>query len=85
VTAHRTALPVALQVEYLWESLTPWPAFPAGYRRKDLVLAPPVQAEVGRAYRLRLTARFAGSAENSSAEVRPGGGGGGEQGVGFSV
>jgi hypothetical protein len=59
-----------LQVKYNWESLDSWTAIPAGgYALKDLVLPPPVPAEAGQTYKLRLSARFEGSTTGATATV----------------
>lgn len=60
----------ALQVTYTWESLDGWSGIPAsGYTLKNLVLPPPVPAEAGQTYNLRLTARFTGSPAAATANV----------------
>jgi hypothetical protein len=60
----------ALQVTYKWESLDGWSGIPAGnYTLKNLVLPPPVPAEAGQTYNLRLTARFTGSTAAATANV----------------
>jgi hypothetical protein len=59
-----------LQVTYKWESLDGWSGIPAaGYTLKNLVLPPPVPAEAGQTYKLRLTARFTGSTAAATADV----------------
>jgi hypothetical protein len=56
-----------LQVNYKWESLDGWSAIPAdGVAAKDLVLPPPVPAEAGHTYGLRLTASFQGAASSAA-------------------
>ncbi len=58
------------QVTYTWESLDGWSGIPTGgYTLKNLVLPPPVPAEAGQTYRLRLTARFTGSTAAATADV----------------
>jgi hypothetical protein len=58
------------QVTYTWESLDGWSGIPAGgYTLKNLVLPPPVPAEAGQTYKLRLTARFTGSTAAATADV----------------
>jgi len=58
------------QVTYTWESLDGWSGIPpGGYALKNLVLPPPVPAEAGQAYRLRLTARFTGSTAAATADA----------------
>ena len=60
----------ALQVTYTWESLDGWSGIPAArYTLKNLVLPPPVPAEAGQTYKLRLTARFTGSTAAATADV----------------
>lgn len=55
---------------YTWESLDGWSGIPAGgYTLKNLVLPPPVPAEAGQTYKLRLTARFTGSTSAAVADV----------------
>jgi hypothetical protein len=45
-----------LQVKYTWESLDSWSGILAGgYTLKNLVLPPPVPAEAGQTYNLRLS------------------------------
>lgn len=64
------ARPLWLQVTYTWESLDGWSGIPAGgYTLKNLVLPPPVPAEAGQTYKLRLTARFTGSTAAATADV----------------
>lgn len=59
-----------LQVKYTWESVDSWSGIPAGgYILKNLVLPPPVPAEAGQAYKLRLSARFEGSTSAATATV----------------
>jgi hypothetical protein len=59
-----------VQVQYTWESLDGWSGIPAaGYTLKNLVLPPPVPAESGQTYKLRLTARFTGSTGAATADV----------------
>lgn len=61
-----------VQVEYTWESLdTPaWSAIPEGYKRKDLVLRPPLSGvSVGDTKRVRLTAKFKNSASSAVVDV----------------
>lgn len=59
-----------VQVTYTWESLDGWSGIPAGgYTLKNLVLPPPVPAEAGQTYKLRLTARFSGSTAAATADV----------------
>lgn len=58
------------QVVYTWESLDGWGGIPSGgYSLKNLVLPAPVPAEAGQTYKLRLTARFAGSTAAATADV----------------
>jgi hypothetical protein len=59
-----------LQVIYTWESLDGWGGIPSGgYSLKNLVLPPPVPAEAGQTYKLRLTARFTGSTAAATADI----------------
>lgn len=59
--------PLLLQVNYKWESLDAWSAIPAaGVAAKNLVLPPPVPAEAGHTYGLRLTASFEGAASSAA-------------------
>jgi hypothetical protein len=56
------------QVTYTWDS-PGWSGIPAGYTLKNVVLPPPVPAEAGQTYKLRLTARFTGSTAAATADV----------------
>jgi hypothetical protein len=57
-------------VEWAWRSWDAWSAIPAGYSRKDLVVAGPVPGGAdGTARLVGLTARFAGSTEAVSINV----------------
>jgi hypothetical protein len=68
--SHGCSLCHVVQVIYTWESLDGWGGIPSGgYSLKNLVLPPPVPAEAGQTYKLRLTARFTGSPAAAAADV----------------
>lgn len=61
-----------MQVEYKWESLdTPaWSAIPADYKRKDLVVRPPLSGvSAGDVKKIRLTASFRNRDSKASVDV----------------
>lgn len=55
-------------VEFAWTALDGFPV-PLGYAQKNLVLKPPINADAGQSYTVRLTARFKGNIEAATADV----------------
>lgn len=59
----------SLQVVFAWTAVDGFP-LASGYSAKNLILPPPVNAEAGMSYKFTLTARFKGSSEVATSDVR---------------